>query len=309
MSNVDVLEQEIRDIFNISRRHRISQRNKAAFNQTCSAMDVIGDTEMALNEFASCEENFDTGISYILSYGVLQALFLQQDAIKHLAQSLGLKFELPAELRKIRNLRNDAIGHPTERNFDRKKKIKSFNHISRITLSLKGFQLLSTYSNNDDYVITKVNFLEIINQQAKFAEQLLSAILDSLRHDENAHRKKFMNEKLTEIFHKSLSYIFQKVSEGILGPKDPEFAQENFKIIKKTISQFEMKLKERDEEETIKYVLEELSYPIEKVTSFLKNEGLVDQRAAEIFVEYIRGKVDELKAIAKEIDEEYQKEV
>ena len=60
MSNVDVLEQEIRNIFNISRLHRIFQRNKAAFNQTCSAMDVIGDTEMALNEFASCEENFDT---------------------------------------------------------------------------------------------------------------------------------------------------------------------------------------------------------------------------------------------------------
>ena len=100
-------------MFNIPRRHKIARVDRANFNEACSALDVIGDTELALQEFKL--KNCFMGISYILAYGVLQTIFLQQDAIKHLALSLKLPFQLPPELREIRELRNDATGHPTKR--------------------------------------------------------------------------------------------------------------------------------------------------------------------------------------------------
>jgi len=42
---------------------------------------------------------------------------------------------------------------------------------------------------------------------------------------------------------------------------------------------------------------------------YLQEEGGVDMRAAEIFIEYIERKVELLKQIANEIDEKYQEQV
>ena len=309
MSKVAELESQIRDVFNIPRRHRNTRNDRANFNQACSALDAIGDTELALQEFKSNKSENPIGISYILAYGVLQAIFLQQDAIKHLALSLGLPFKLPDELREIRELRNDAIGHPTSRDVDRKNKIKSFHHISRATLSNTGFQLMSTYSDRDSYDFKVVQFDTIIDIQSEFCENLLNDILEKLKDDENNHRKKFMNDKLIDCFHSSLSYIFSKVKEGIRSNIGRDFALSNFKSIIEAISTFEKKLKDRGEEESIEYIKEDLSYPTEKVLQYLEGKEDVDLRAAEIFIDYIERQVDALKQIAKEIDENYQERI
>jgi hypothetical protein len=309
MSKVAELETQIRNVFNIPRRHRNTRNDRANFNQACSALDAIGDTELALQEFKSNKSKNTIGISYIIAYGVLQAIFLQQDAIKHLALSLGFPFNLPNELREIRELRNDAIGHPTSRDVDRRKKIKSFHYISRATLSNAGFQLLSTYSDRDSYDFKVVQFDKIIDIQSEFCENLLNDILDKLKDDENNHRIKFMHDKLTDCFHSSLPYIFSKVKEGMRSNIWRDFALSNFKSIMEAISIFEKKLKDRGEEESIEYIKEDLSYPTEKVICYLEGKVGVDLRAAEIFIDYIERQVDALKQMAMEIDENYQENI
>jgi len=309
MSEVAELESQIRDVFNIPRRHKNTRSDRAKFNQACSALDAIGDTELALQEFKSNNSSFTTGISYIIAYGVLQSIFLQQDAIKHLALSLGLQFHLPDELREIRELRNDAVGHPTNRDVNKKKKTKSFHHISRVTLSKAGFQLMSTYSENDSYDFKDVQFEKIINIQSKFCEKLLDDILNRLKDDEKTHREKFMKDKLTDCFHSSLSHIFSKVKGGARSTTGRDFALSNFKSIIETISTFENKLIDRGEEESIVYIKKDLSYPTEKVLHYLEGKEGVDLRATEIFIDYIERQVDTLKQIAKEIDENYREKI
>jgi hypothetical protein len=309
MCKVAELETQIRDIFNIPRRHKNTRADRAAFNQACSALDAIGDTELALQEFVENHSSFDTGLSYILAYGVLQAIFLQQDAIKHLTLSLGLPFSLPVELKEIRELRNDATGHPTNRSGGNEKGVKSFHHISRATLSVGGFQLMSTYSNSNSIDFKDVKFDSIITIQSEFSEQLLIGILDALRSDENMHRAKYMSNKLTDIFHASLPYIFSKVAEGIRSIEHRDFALSNFKSIMEKITTFEEELKERGEEDSIEYVKEYIEYPAEKVLNYLEGDQNVDMRAAEIFIEYIERQVDIMKQIATEIDEKYCEQV
>jgi hypothetical protein len=51
------------------------------------------------------------GWSYLVVYGILQVLYVQQDAATMLAGCLKLPFELPDELVNIREIRNDSIGH------------------------------------------------------------------------------------------------------------------------------------------------------------------------------------------------------
>jgi hypothetical protein len=118
-----------------------------------------------------------------------------------------------------------------------------------------------------------------------------------------------MNNKLTDCFHSSLSYIFSKVKEGARSSTGRDFALSNFKSIIGAISTFEKKLKDRGEEECIELIKEDLSYPIEKVLHYLEGKEGVDLRAAEIFIEYIERQVDLLKQIAKEIDENYQTKI
>ena len=86
------------------------------------------------------------GSSYILAYGFLQALFLQQDAVRNLYEALQLPSEPDPLLAEIRELRNDAIGHPTKRGGG-KGKGKSFSFISRPSISKSGFQLMTVTPN------------------------------------------------------------------------------------------------------------------------------------------------------------------
>jgi hypothetical protein len=65
-------------------------------------------------------------------YGVLQVLYVQQDATRTIATCSGLSLEFPKELADIREVRNDSLGHPTGRGA----------FISRSTLSPDGFQFL-----------------------------------------------------------------------------------------------------------------------------------------------------------------------
>lgn len=89
------------------------------FEVYCIGKDTIQDTAEAL--WAHRAEGFvaDVYRRYVAYYGVLQAVYMQQDAI----QALFKLFMAPQELdfkglpnwRELRGLRNDTIGHPVGR--------------------------------------------------------------------------------------------------------------------------------------------------------------------------------------------------
>ena len=90
--------------------------DSAAWLKACSAMDVIEDTEAAISAYRATSdhpENVDR--LYLHLYGLLQALYLQQDAIGVIHQALGIKYNRCEELCEIREIRNDACGHPSNR--------------------------------------------------------------------------------------------------------------------------------------------------------------------------------------------------
>jgi hypothetical protein len=184
MTDISRLHAYIWEIYEILRKHRPVRDNRAAFKQSCSALDAIGDTALALEDFVTCDASFSTGVNYILAYGVLQAVFLQQDALKHLALSLSFPIELPEALREIRELRNEAVGHPTEKKIDKDGGSISFHHIARVTLTKEGFQLLTTYSNMDVIDSKDVDLHGIIRTQTTYVLQYLSEILEKLKQEQ-----------------------------------------------------------------------------------------------------------------------------
>jgi len=86
-------------------------KNKALFNQLCSSLDVIEDAELAVAAYLDGESGEDTGKCYLAVYGLLQALFLQQDAVINLEGSLGIKDAIDnhPKLKNIREVRNHYV--------------------------------------------------------------------------------------------------------------------------------------------------------------------------------------------------------
>lgn len=119
LTNIDSLSDKIRDYINISRIQNIYILNKKEWNQICSSLDVLGDTNYSISSYISTSFPNNDGLKYIYIYGLLQSLFLQQDAVKHLTCALfGINekdYKFSDELSNIRDIRNDAIGHPTNR--------------------------------------------------------------------------------------------------------------------------------------------------------------------------------------------------
>src|SRR5262245_41556966 len=127
MDPVERGEQRVRELVNVPRRQAALLQNKQSWIRLCSAMDAIGDTQMAIRSYLDdpAHKNGSDGRAYLLVYGILQVLYVQQDAVGTLSKVLNIPFTLPAELEEIRDIRNDSIGHPTGRG----------GFISRITLS------------------------------------------------------------------------------------------------------------------------------------------------------------------------------
>ena len=73
-ATISELEQRIRDFINRTPKQDELLRDSKAWNQICSSLDVIGDTDVALGAYDKAPPTDDAGATYLLIYGVLQAL-------------------------------------------------------------------------------------------------------------------------------------------------------------------------------------------------------------------------------------------
>src|SRR5579864_4900977 len=86
------------------------------WGQLCTTLDTIEDTELAIESYSKSPFPDDAGERYLRIYGVLQAIYVQQDALRHLAEAITPTgpFELTDVLKNIRETRNLSVGHPTK---------------------------------------------------------------------------------------------------------------------------------------------------------------------------------------------------
>jgi hypothetical protein len=175
--SIDEHARRFRDTVNIPEIHdQLVKRGKRSFEQLCASMDVLGDTEEALSAyFAGLATKHDQGTLYLITYGLLQALILQQDALTHAAESIGFRYVLTPELKDIREVRNNAIGHPTKRG-----RGPQTNHygIMRISMDAVGFVVYSF--DWDRKQMRNVQFCELIATQTANVRDTLNAMTKHL---------------------------------------------------------------------------------------------------------------------------------
>lgn len=125
-------------------------------------------------------------------------------------------------------------------------------------------------------------------------------------------------ELLADLFPQTLGYHFEKLNQGIYesGPEKAAHAGMGLgglRNIRSVLTSVHEALTKRgyelDAHSGIGHLYEEVRYPIEKLQAFLEAKHAngtipIDEEAALIFVFFLRAKVEELREIAREIDEE-----
>lgn len=139
------LISSLRSRINESRRRSMVMQDLHDWHRLCSAMDAIQDTEDAIQAYEVHPPTRSTGERYLLLYGLLQAMFVQQDALKSIALALKINFEEDKELKEIRETRNETVGHPTE---IRRKKVKYYATISQTSVTKSHFQYFKSTPNS-----------------------------------------------------------------------------------------------------------------------------------------------------------------
>lgn len=310
MKTIAELEQEIRDFINNPRKQYALLQRTAAWNMLCSCLDIIGDTELAVVAYNQTSGSEDYGGKYLLIYGILQSLFLQQDAVRNLCEALELDYRPDPMLGEIREIRNDSVGHPTKRGGGEG---SAFNFISRSSLSKSGFNLLTTYPDKQTPLSRHINIASLIETQQQILHGVLSEVLEKLKKEEAEHKAMFKSERLQNSFPSVLHYYFEKLYEAIHGNKPAEFGSIHIKLIAETLESFKNQMEKRGilkAYDSVTYLLELLEYPVRQLSLYFSetNSSILNDKSAYIFAFFIEKHMDELKKMAEEIDAEYESE-
>ncbi|MFQ5875468.1 MAG: hypothetical protein ACE5JL_16960 [Dehalococcoidia bacterium] len=316
--NIHKYTQLIRDFVTEPRKQRTLLKNRPTWYQLCSSLDVIEDSALAIEAYSRLESAVEPGPKYLAVYGLLQALVLQQDAVRYLCAALALEDivgQYP-RLREIRQVRHDVAGHPTKRG-PQKGRPESYHAVSRVTLGPGGFQLLSNYSDGHSK-IRHINVPKLIQDQEQCVTHALHRVVELLGVEVAAHKAKFRGEKLVECFPEAWAYYASKLAEGAYN-RDKVHARgalASAESLADMLDAFRQTLAGRgielDTYDSVKLLYDELEYPLMELKSFFEaltqgKESEIDHRAMYIFAWYVKAKVGELRDIAEEIDAEYAK--
>jgi hypothetical protein len=307
MEEIQELQSIIRDFINSPRKQFALAQGPAGWNMLCSSLDVIGDTELAFNAYMeSLKSPATAGELYTLLYGIMQALFIQQDAVKHTIEALGLEPITNLVLDDIRKARNESTGHPTKRGNG-----KSFNFISRVSMSRSGFTLMTTFPDQDPK-FRYVNVVQHINDQRDILKTVLTQVIEKLRKEEMDHRAEFKDEKLEQIFPQTLGYYYQKIAETIHGDCPPALGASMLGLITEMIQEFKSALDKRGIRQARNMEdFDFIEYPISELRKFFNApaESKLNAKDAYIFMAFIKNQTDQLIQFARELDEEYSSSV
>lgn len=306
MSEIGKLESRVRDFINSTRRQSILLKKSADWNTLCSALDIVGDTQLAIDSYPQFHKTKDDGAIYLLIYGILQGLLLQQNAAKNIGRVLGFKVKLPKQLNDIRVIRNGAAGHPMSQ---KENGLSRSCFISRGTILPKSFQLMTIFAHNNDYKIESISIPKLIDIQRKYLSEVLEKVVVELERQEMEHRKKHSGKKLLDSFPHTIDYHFSKIYESTRSSDSLPLGEINLKVISKALENFKSELEIRGEwnvYDAIDYHYDLLEYPLNRLVEYFDGENIINAKDAYIYTSFLSGQIESLKEIAKELDEKYE---
>jgi len=310
------LSSQLREFVNdsvIQRSIVYAKKDDGVWDQCWAAFDAFDDTSEAIVAFSGSEHGLFQKHPYLATYGLMQALVVQQDSLNYIERYLfgndhviDFKSKKNAPLLEIRNIRNETIGHPvvTERVKGKSSYVNdeiTSCTIIRVSISEVGFEYLLWKSSGVE--TRTVNFSQIIAQQSECVNNELKAMLEKLEKAEKAHKSKFRGDHLAR-FMKMSSYdkgVLRQVAHGhILGISVLNKLTEEFKMV---VAGLEARYGPLDGVPSVTgtvEVLKRVGHVLMRMRPFINGES--NPLDYEIYVAYLIQQVEELRDHLEEID-------
>ena len=258
----------IRDLINESRKHASLLENESMFLMLCACLDTISDTHCCSEAFLTTDiDKLDINNQYVYVYGTMQALLVEQDAVRHLCESLSISYTPDPMLKNIRDIRHESVGHPTNSG-------DAYSFINRNSIGNEGFELSTYYAaaTGRNTKRVDVNIRELIAKQRDKLSNVLDDVIKILEQEKMDHKQKFAGQKLSDAFHNT-GYLFSKISEVILNPKSAhaEIADGHVDRILEVVNQYKMGLEERAEfDDSNSYIYDNLNYSLQHIKTYFQ---------------------------------------
>lgn len=275
--------------------------------QLWTALNIVDDVDLAVKAYLDADFPWTPGEQYLRVFGIFQALFVQQDALRQFVDVIlpGSAITFVDVLKDVREARNASVGHPAElkRSGD-----VSAHGINRSTMGKEGFQLMCC-SEKTGVTFRSIPILELIAKQRKEAVRILSVVLKELKEQDEKHKSKFRDESLKESFHLVL-YAFEKIGEDLDGTR---IAMGPWAVgeLQSSLDRFQQELHKRgldvETYDNVKYLYEKIKYPLGELREFFDSAPceIASRKAATVYADALQASFMELMDAAGEIDEEY----
>lgn len=319
---VQKINSDIRDFVNNSTLKKTSifmKKQDGYWDQFFVALDTIDDTCLAIQGFQKDLSNLFLKNPYLVTYGILQALYIQQDAVNYLKTSLfsndkkiDWKNKKYLELAKIRQLRNETVGHPIKAKKKGGKSNYSNNEITsctinRSSLSKEGFNYMLWMHSKTER--KSIKFADIIKLQNKNLSAELELILKELQKEEKQHKLKFKNEKLANFLSDKILYqinsIYGVIWNDHLAWSSFDYYHGQYKKVRNRLEKRYGKFGSSLRIPGTAEVINKLDYIFSKIEIF-KNNKQFNKYEFEIYIDALDANLKELKTHLKETDKEFE---
>lgn len=275
------------------------------YERAFTSIDLIEDCQNAVEEFENLSENNFRTRSTLYIYGILQAMYCQQDGLFHLYTTILNKdiknvydfFQIYQFNKEIREVRDDIAGHPTDR-----KKGKEFYFIGKGPNTKYQF---SYAGYTPHFRKVDVNLKQFILVQSDFVMLVLKDIRSSIAEQIQNHKDKYKAMNLTD-FVNSINYPTQLIYRGIFN--NHPLAKAGLDEIREKLSALKIELNARYSDNlpiSIINIFRLQDYILSKIDEWISNKTLVNNIDAEIFMDSFDNQMNTLIEVLKEIDDEF----
>ncbi len=315
MANVESIDSLVSEIFESIRQLRgfdkfdQFDKNRKSFNIIHGALDLIGDTEFAIDEFSSM---YKSGrLDYLSVYGLLQALQTQQDVVSELCKAIPIpESSIKSDLEDIRRMRALTAAHPINPHPDNKQdNAARTGIISRSHLLNGKFGYMTTFDDGRPSEFKEVDLTEPIERQLEYVAAELGRVRDELIRRKEEHYKEFRSVKLADVFHLSSNWMMGHVEEAVTEKDKRPIALANLQTIEDYLQRYTNLLRERGKrhENHVMNSVQPSLHCIKRLKKYLGGRKTnISKADAEIFADWVRSKLQEIQHYAEVIDRDYE---
>lgn len=324
---------KIRELINKPILNSLLSQDHKKWNLMCGSLDTIESAQSAVDSY-NClnKDNIKDIGQHLIIYGLFQALYVQQDSVSNLCESMDMAFLLKIDdintqhpkLYEIRQLRNKSIGHPTPSSKDKKtKKTKSTHGMLICNDSVELF----SYTETGEFSFAKYKISDCIEKQNQSLSGILQKVIEKMGSIEKEHKDKYRQNKLRECFPSDPKYCFEKIFQAInlidnknpresqtqrIGRKDRiSFALSNTKDLLEAVDRFDGEIKKRglqgDDVVFVRLEIKHSKYPLERLREYFSPEpkSSINSQDARAYADSAEIHILDLIKLAKNLDDEY----